>query len=122
MNKLSIHLENCYGIGEFKEVIDFSSANTVLIYAPNGTMKTSFARTFDCISKNDKKVHPSDRVYLDRNTKYAILADDIPIESSTILVVNAEDDSYDSTDKISSFIASKELKKSIILPENHTTG
>ena len=60
MRKLFVKLENCYGIGKFEKEFDFSSTNTILIYAPNGTMKTSFAKTFECISKNDKKLSPSD--------------------------------------------------------------
>jgi hypothetical protein len=113
MNVIEIQLENCFGIGKFDHKFDFGQLNTgsFLIYAPNGTMKTSFAKTLDLISKNDAKAMPSDRVYDSRLTKYKILVDgnSIPVES--ILVVNAEDTTYDTSTKISSFIASKELKK-----------
>ena len=45
MNKLGINFENCYGIGKLDFVFDFSNTNSFLIYAPNGMMKTSFAKT-----------------------------------------------------------------------------
>lgn len=111
MEKLYVKLENCYGIGNFEKEFDFSNTNTFLIYAPNGTMKTSFARTFECISKNDKKISPSDRAYPNRKTTYSILSDNQKIDADSIFVVNAEDNSFDATNKISSFIASKELKQ-----------
>lgn len=55
MNTLKIDLENCFGIGKLCHTFDFSRNSISLIYAPNGTMKTSFAKTFDVISKNDPK-------------------------------------------------------------------
>ncbi len=110
MEKLNVELENCFGIGKLKYEFDFKKSNTFLIYAPNGTMKTSFARTFDLISKDDSKNQPCDRIYVDRIPKFKVLADDIEILPEKILVVNAEDSSFDSSSKISNFLASKELK------------
>ncbi len=113
MNEIEIKLENCFGIGKLDHKFNFSQLNTgsFLIYAPNGTMKTSFAKTLDLISKNDVTVLPSDRVYDNRATTYSILVDGQPISIDSILVVNAEDTNYDTSTKISSFIASKDLKK-----------
>jgi energy-coupling factor transporter ATP-binding protein EcfA2 len=108
MKKLEVNLENCYGIGKFKKVLDFEKSNTILIYAPNGTMKTSFAKTFEDISKNN---NPTDRAYPNRKTTFNILSDDKEIEAISIFVINAEDSSFDATNKISSFIASADLKK-----------
>lgn len=110
MNKLSINFENCYGIGKLTKEFNLSTSNTILIYAPNGTMKTSFANTFECFAK-EPKISPKDRLYLDRETICQILIDDTEIESSSILVVNAENNSLDRSDKISSFIASRALKE-----------
>jgi hypothetical protein len=113
MNIIEIQLQNCFGIGKLDHKFDFGQLNTnsFLIYAPNGTMKTSFAKTLELIAKNDTNSMPSDRVYGNRTTTHNIIADGnaLPIES--ILVVNAEDSSYDTSTKISSFIASKDLKK-----------
>lgn len=74
-------------------------------------MKTSFAKTLDLIAKNDTNSMPSDRVYDNRTTTHSIIVDGNPIVVESILVVNAEDSSYDTSTKISSFIASKDLKK-----------
>jgi len=112
MKKVEIELKNCFGIGEFIHKFDFEGlgTNSFLIYAPNGTMKTSFAKTLNLISKDDSK-SIGDKVYPDRPTSFKIFADGDNITTSSILVVNAEDNNYDSSTKISSFIASKELKE-----------
>ena len=111
MDKVKIDLQNCFGIGCFVHEFDFTNSNSVLIYAPNGIMKTSFAKTFDCIAKDDKKNMPKDRVDNEVDPKYTILADEVPIKPDVIFVANAEDSSIDASSKISRFIASKELKK-----------
>ncbi|MEJ8819393.1 hypothetical protein [Lacibacter sp. H407] len=113
MNLVEIQLENCFGIGKLDHKFDFRqlSSNSFLIYAPNGTMKTSLAKTLDLIAKNDTKSMPCDRVYENRVTTHNISVDGNAIAIESILVVNAEDSSYDSSNKISSFIASKDLKK-----------
>jgi len=109
MEKLSIDFENCYGIGSLKNEFDFSKSNVVIVYAPNGTMKTSFARVFQDISRNDK-IKPCDRVYPDRKSVFSVLVDGKEINYEAVLVVNAEDH-IDSVDKISNFIANADLKK-----------
>ncbi len=111
MKTLDINLENCYGIGKLNHSFDFSQSNSYLIYAPNGTMKSSFAKTFSDISKNDKKITPRDRIYESRKTSYDIKIDGSSIVPETILVIDAEDTTFDASAKISNFIASKELKQ-----------
>lgn len=108
MRNISIKLDNCFGIGKLEKVFDFSTSNTALIYAPNGTMKTSFAKTFDCIAKGES---PNDRVYEDRPTNYEVYVDGSKIDKNAIHVINGESDSFDKSDRISYFIASKELKE-----------
>nr|WP_315162756.1 hypothetical protein [uncultured Flavobacterium sp.] len=112
MNKLTIDLENCFGIGKLVHEFDYltHNSNTAVIYAPNGTMKTSFARTFDLVSKGDPKNLPCDRVHSHRVSKFEITADANPINPKDILVINAEDNGFDASNKISNFLASKELK------------
>lgn len=113
MNTLSVDFENCFGIGKLKHDFEFEAkkSNTFLVYAPNGTMKTSFAKTFDSLAKNDPKNQPCDRVYKDKQSKYEVLVDGSPILGESILVINAEDSAFDASNKISAFIASKELKE-----------
>ena len=109
MNKLSIDLENCFGIGKLIHEFDYqtNNSNTAVIYAPNGTMKTSFARTFDLISKEDSKNLPCDRVHSHRITKFDISVDANPINPKDILVINAEDNGFDASHRIYNFLASK---------------
>ncbi|GHU90217.1 hypothetical protein FACS1894155_08270 [Bacteroidia bacterium] len=108
MDKISIKFENCFGIGKLEKEFNFSRSNTVLIYAPNGTMKTSFANSFDCIAKGET---PKDRLYQNRGTICEVKIDGAEIDKNAILVVNAESNSFDKSDRISSFLASKELKE-----------
>lgn len=50
MTRIDVNFEHCYGIGKLNHAFDFSRRNAAVIYAPNGTMKTSFAKTFKDIS------------------------------------------------------------------------
>lgn len=110
MNKLKINFENCFGIGKLAHEFDFEISKTFLIYAPNGMMKTSFAKTFNLISKNDSQDQPCDRIYKTRISKFEATADGSEINPNNILVINAEDNNFDASSKISTFLASKDLK------------
>ena len=110
MKKLKVTLKNCFGISNFDHEFDFANNNFVLIYAPNGMMKSSFAKTFDCIAKNDKKQQPCDRIYPDRETECTILSDDNPIDPVSIFVSNGESE-LSTDNRITTFLASKELKR-----------
>lgn len=113
MNQLDITLENCFGIGKLKHVFDFTlvPTKTFLIYAPNGTMKTSFAKTLALIANDDSSQTPNDRVFPHRPCVFNVLVDGTPISPESILVINAEDKNFDASEKISSFIARRELKE-----------
>ena len=54
MKKLSIKLENCFGIEKLQHEFDFSESNVFSIYARNGMMKTSFAKTFKLLQEGRK--------------------------------------------------------------------
>src|SRR5690606_29910044 len=43
-------LENCYGIKKLAHTFDFTKCKAYSIYAPNGFMKTSFAKTMGDLS------------------------------------------------------------------------
>ena len=65
MNRIVVELENCYGIKKLSYTFDFSNLNAYAIYAPNGSMKSSFAETFkDIVEKRKSK----DRMFPHRNT------------------------------------------------------
>lgn len=40
-----IFANRCFGITKLSQKLSFKKGNVVLIYAPNGLMKTSFAKT-----------------------------------------------------------------------------
>lgn len=65
MNKISINLENCYGIGQLVYEFDFEDAKAYSIYAPNGFMKTSLSKTFLDLSGGNR---PSDLIHPERVT------------------------------------------------------
>ncbi len=113
METIKIDLENCFGIGKLNHVFDFSThnSNSFMIYAPNGTMKTSFAKTLDLISKNEPNNMPCDKVHTNKIPKYEIHSDGVAIKPENILVINAEDNSFDASHRISTFLASSDLKK-----------
>ena len=117
MEKLELNLENCYGIKKLNESIEFKkinnktgikeSINACLIYASNGTMKTSFANTFLDI-ENDRDT--IDRIEPNNNTIREIKIDGKSINKEDILVIQTYVEGYDSNNK-SKLLASKKLKK-----------
>lgn len=88
MEKLKLKLDYCFGIKKLDEEIDYSSDNVAIIYASNGTMKSSLADTFRCIRDNkpvQERVYHKESIYdiTDENDK--------PIEGDNIIVVNPTD-------------------------------
>jgi len=72
MDKINVNLQYCYGIKKLEKEFVLSN-RTFTIYAPNGSMKTSFAKTFDDYSKGrDTK----DLAFPERETVREIKADD----------------------------------------------
>ncbi len=93
MENLKIKLENCYGIKALEKNFNFSTdqgrKNRVYaIYAPNGLMKSSFAKTFDVISNGDS---PKEARY-NRPSSCAIEVDGQKIQKGAIYVLKSEID------------------------------
>jgi len=65
MEKLKLQLEHCYGIRKLDVLLDFGGSAAVAIYAPNGSMKSSLASTFQDIA--DGKTS-RDRIFPNRAT------------------------------------------------------
>jgi len=105
MDQLNINFQYCYGIKKIEEEFTFSN-RTFIIYAPNGVMKTSFAKTFDDYANNNET---KDLVFPDRKTIRKITAD-IEIKPDNIFVIEHYNKDYQS-EKISTLLANKELKK-----------
>lgn len=108
MNKINFKLEYCHGINKLEYEFDFTKKNSSLIYAPNGTMKTSFTKTLlDLKSGIDSK----DNIFIDRVSKRDILKSDSSILlADELLVVESFKDNYES-EKMTNLLVSKELKK-----------
>ncbi|AQW82094.1 ATP-binding protein [Campylobacter pinnipediorum] len=108
MKKLKIYLENCYGIKKLETEFDFTKKNTYSIYAPNGTMKTSFAKTFKDLSNNyDSK----DEVFKERKPIRKITDEkDEDLLPEQVFVIESYNQEY-SSDKISTLVVEKELKQ-----------
>lgn len=93
MESLSVNLENCYGISKFDETFTFKKANANLIYAPNGVMKTSFAKTFLALSKG---VEPEERMF-NKKPKYDIRIDGVELKKDNVLVIKPFDKDYEAS-------------------------
>ena len=71
-------------------------------------MKTSFAKTFKDYSKNET---PKDLIFRDKETLFEILDETLePISPESIFVIEPYNATYES-DKISTLLVNKELKK-----------
>lgn len=108
MNKASIELENCYGIKKLNYEFDFSVKPTYVIYAPNGIMKTSLAKTFLDLS-NGEESH--DSIFKVRKTKRSIINEaGTELKSEQVFVVLPYAPEFKSK-KISTLLVNKELKE-----------
>jgi energy-coupling factor transporter ATP-binding protein EcfA2 len=106
---LSIKLKNCHGIRELDHTFDFSRNNTAAIYAPNGTMKTSLART---IRDYSRKQESSDQMFPDRPCERQIKdqnGTDLPSED--IVVVLSYDEELGPTEATSTLLINAELRR-----------
>lgn len=65
MEKLKLQLEHCYGIRKLDVVLNFGGSAAVAIYAPNGSMKSSLASTFQDIADGNVS---RDRIFPNRAT------------------------------------------------------
>ncbi|MBV34401.1 MAG: phage infection protein [Rickettsiales bacterium] len=106
MENLSIKLENCFGIQSIDEEFSFKESKAILMYAPNGVMKTSLAKTFHCISQGKQ---PKELLY-GRTPEYSIKIDGADIKREEILVVKPFDDSYES-ENLSTLLVNTAQKK-----------
>ena len=106
--KYNIRMKNCYGIQALDHEFTFENNNMpVAVYAPNGLMKTSFARSFKDYSTG---VMPQDIVYPELTTEFQVLDEDgAPIDADAIFVVDSINEKYASA-KMSTLLASEELK------------
>ncbi|WAI01557.1 ATP-binding protein [Methanogenium organophilum] len=112
--RVSINLENCYGIKQFDFEFCFEQNSSIKkksvfgIYASNGAMKSSFAKTFtDYQNSGDSK----DLRYPSRKTIREINDENgNPLVNDQIYVIHPFLESFES-DKVSLLLATKSLKE-----------
>lgn len=88
MKELRISLTNAFGIGKLDYTFNISNDNVVMIYAPNGTMKTSLARIFMSIEDN---YMIEDVIINSRETSYSITIDGNKVQSKQVYVYRSKD-------------------------------
>jgi hypothetical protein len=108
MEKVIIDFKHCYGISALQHTFDFSNNNMpVVLYAPNGTMKTSMAKTLRDYSKS---IDPKDLVFNERASVCTVVDENgNSVVRDSIFVVESINEKY-SSDRISSLLASDDLK------------
>lgn len=109
IQKLNIEFKNCFGIKNFVHEFSFANGHVHLLYAPNGSMKTSFAKTMKYLSGQDKKNKPCDLLHSDFEVISSVKADDTDVPEENIFVINGEDD-INSSNAFINILASRELK------------
>jgi len=109
MQKITINLENCYGIKKLKADFDFSKHRAYAIYAPNGSMKSSFAQTFKDVADSAAS---KDRIFSTRICNRKIVDEtgaELPKES--VLVIRPYDEVFGHTVKTSTLLVDSKLRK-----------
>ncbi len=109
MNKLAIKFENCYGIKKLEGEFDFSKCKTIAIYAANGVMKTSFAKTFKDISSKSK---PCDQMDTSLMPTFDVFREDgIPVQPENICVIEPYNDKAFNSEEVLTLLADEETRK-----------
>lgn len=104
-DKLKINLQHCYGIKKFEVDLEFKHKGYA-IYAPNGVMKTSFAKTMLDISEGSR---PRDLHFPDREPIFEVTLNDEALKKEEIFVVKSYDDNF-ASDQVSTLLANSELR------------
>ena len=121
MTTITVSLAHCYGIRALHHRFDFSDRKAFSIYAPNGSMKSSFAQTFKDLSEGSPS---QDRIFPSRHTTREIhdeFGTEIPKEQ--ILVLPPYDEFFSGTEKTSTLLVNNALRREYeLLHENLETS
>lgn len=85
MREIRLNLENCFGIKKLSETINYSNNNAAIIYAPNGTMKSSLAKTFEAIRDNTRI---EEKIYGLRSSCSITDENNVEISKEQVIVIN----------------------------------
>ncbi|GGA71996.1 hypothetical protein GCM10011490_23440 [Pseudoclavibacter endophyticus] len=109
METLNVALKNCHGIRELQATFDFGDCSAAAVYAPNGTMKTSFARTFRDLSDGTET---KDHMFPERETSRSVTDETGgEIDSSDVVVVLSYDEEVGPTEETSTLLVNAALRK-----------
>lgn len=108
MKKVTVTARHCYGIPSLEHTFDFSNNNApVVIYAPNGLMKTSLAKSARDYSQGND---PKDEVFPERSSTFALEDEEgNAVRPESVFVVDSINEKYQS-ERISTLLASEALK------------
>ncbi len=109
MDTLGIELKNCHGIRELSASFKFASGNAIAVYAPNGVMKTSFARTLNDLARG---IETQDRMFPERETLRSLTdqTGDV-VDAGDVVVVLSYDEDLGPTESTSTLLVNSELRK-----------
>lgn len=107
MGTLTLDLENCYGIRRLRHVLRLDSKGCAAIYAPNGSMKTSLAKSLQDLSKG---VPSSDEIFTDRATRRSVLLNENELQSSDVFVIRSYDEMFSNSDKTALLLVNHDLR------------
>lgn len=110
MDILECKLKNCYGIDEFNHEFDFTNTNVITIYAKNGLMKTSFAKTFKKI-QDGKADEIRDEIF-DIKAEANVSIDGQDIRKEQVFVIKSFENYYESS-SVADLLVDEKTKKSI---------
>ena len=111
MESLRVELSHCYGIRKLEFTFNFNSNNAVAIYAPNGVMKSSLAKTFQDISDNKESY---DRMFQDRANKRTVVDEnENELDPKSILIVRPYDEDFGGgeSERISTLLVNAKLRR-----------
>lgn len=108
MKEIKFRLRYCHGINELEYDFKFNKKKPYVIYAPNGTMKTSFTKTLQDLKEERESI---DEVFPDRESKRIIENEENqPLTSSNVLVFESYKENYEA-ENMTNLLVSKKLKK-----------
>ena len=109
MKKLKVNLQNCYGIKALNTTFDFSSSRAAAVYAPNGAMKSSLARTFQDVADGAAS---KDRIFPKRTTLRAITDESgAALGAANVVVLHPYNELFGTSEKISTLLVDSALRK-----------
>lgn len=110
MKKLTVKLQNCYGIQFLEHTFIFNKypreTNSYAVYAPNGLMKTSFSKTFQDLSAGNT---PKEERY-NRASTCEVEYDGMAIPKEFIYALKSEIDIREESQSITDILVNPENK------------